>query len=437
MSLIDLVLDLAAMPSSRLPKRAMSLARSSLLDWMACGIAGTSEPLATRLREFAEHEAGRGVSSVIGDGGAPARMAALVNGATSHALDYDDTHFAHVGHLSVAIYPAALAVAEEMDLPAETMVEAFLCGAETAIRIGIVLGRAHYNLGFHQTATAGAFGATVSAARLYGLTAEQTRHAIGLCSTRASGLKSQFGTMGKPYNAGVAASNGVECAKLASLGMTSADDGLEGLQGFIPTHSPAVEPGEMSGSLDRFLFEDNKYKLHACCHGTHAMIEALLDAPALKGRGLGEVVGLVLHTNPRWLRVCDIKRPRTGLEVKFSYNWLAGMTIRGDRTGDDRIYQDSLVDDEALSTFAGKVEVLGDDALTDMQARGGLTLKDGTTVTLYHDLDADLPEKVLAGKLREKAIAVIGERGAKLWEGFFDLEGKSARGVGGALRKTS
>jgi 2-methylcitrate dehydratase PrpD len=437
MSLIDLVLDLASMPPDRLPKRAISLARFSLLDWMACGMAGTSEPVAAKLRALAEQEAGRGVSSVIGDGMAPARMAALINGATSHALDYDDTHFAHIGHLSVGIYPAALAVAEEMDLPAETMVEAFLCGAETAIRIGIVLGRAHYNLGFHQTATAGAFGATVSAARLYGLTAEQTRHAIGLCSTRASGLKSQFGTMGKPYNAGVAASNGVECAKLASLGMTSADDGLEGLQGFIPTHSPAVETGKMFGFLDRFLVEDNKYKLHACCHGTHAMIEALLDAQALKARGLDEVAALVLYTNPRWLRVCDIKRPRTGLEVKFSYNWLAGMTIRGDRTGDDRVYQDSLADDEALSTFAGRVEVIGDDALTDMQARGVLTLKDGTTVALYHDLDADLPENVLAGKLREKALAVIGERGATLWESFSDLEGKSARDVGGALRKIS
>lgn len=67
------------------------------------------------------------------------------------------------------------------------------------------------------------------------------RAAIGLCATRASGLKSQFGTMGKPYNAGIAASNGVECAALAQLGFTSADDGLTGPQGFVPTHTP--DPG--------------------------------------------------------------------------------------------------------------------------------------------------------------------------------------------------
>ena len=106
------------------------------------------------------------------------------------------------------------------------------------------------------------------------------RHALGLCSTRASGLKSQFGTMGKPLNAGIAAANGVECAKLAALGFTSASDGLTGPQGFFETHHGAMD---ISGALtpppqDRFLFEDNLYKMHACCHGLHAMIEALLSA---------------------------------------------------------------------------------------------------------------------------------------------------------------
>lgn len=434
MSLIEHVIDLASLPASRLSKRAVSMARFSLLDWMACGLAGAEEPVGVKLRRLAELEAGSGVSSVIGGGGAPARMAALVNGSTSHALDYDDTHFSHVGHLSVGIYPAALAVAEETNQSADKMVAAFLVGAEAAITIGTVLGRAHYNHGFHQTATAGAFGATVAAARLYELSAEQTRYAIGLCSTRASGLKSQFGTMGKPYNAGVAASNGVECAKLAWLGMTSADDGLAGSQGFIPTHSPA-EPEKISGPAERFLFEDNKYKLHACCHGTHAMIEALLGAGAL--RDLDDVAELVLYTNPRWLRVCDIKRPRTGLEVKFSYNWLAGMTIRGDSTGDDRVYGDSLADDAALSAFAGKVEVVGDEVLTDMQARVVVTLKDGTTVSLCHDLDAELSEDVLGGKLRAKAEALIGSQGAELWQMYSDLEGRSARDVGRALRKVA
>lgn len=437
MSLIEHVTSLAALPGGRLPAGALGLARLSLLDWMACGIAGMDEPVATKLRAFAESEGTKGVSSVIGGGAASARMAALVNGAASHALDYDDTHFAHVGHLSVGIYPAALAVAEEIDTSAEAMVQAFLVGAETAIRIGMVLGRSHYNQGFHQTATAGAFGATVAAARLYGLGEQEMRNAIGLCATRASGLKSQFGTMGKPYNAGLAASNGVECARLAAQGLTSADDGLMGLQGFIPTHTQAAEldGGRGLPSLDDFLFEDNKYKLHACCHGTHAMIEALLEANALQGCGLDDIAAFTLHTNPRWLRVCDLKEPRTGLEVKFSYNWLAGMTIRGDRTGDDRVYRDALADDAMLADFARKVRVVGDDALTDMEARGVVTLKDGSEISIYHDLAARIPQTVLAGKLQAKAEAVIGEKGAALWGRFVDLPGKRACDLGQELRR--
>ena len=439
MTLIDHILDLSALPAESLPAGALGLARLSLLDWMACAIAGTGEPVATKLRALAEAEGYRGASSVAGAETAPARMAALVNGATSHALDYDDTHFAHVGHLSVGIYPAALAVAEEIDASAASMVEAFLVGAEAAIRIGMVLGRAHYNHGFHQTATAGAFGATVAAGRLLGLDRQQMRHALGLCATRASGLKSQFGTMGKPYNAGVAAANGVECARLAALGMSSADDGLSGPQGFIPTHTqaPELDGGRDLPALDAFLFEDNKYKLHACCHGTHAMIEALVDAEGLKGRGLEDVAGFTLNTNPRWLRVCDIKKPRTGLEIKFSYNWLAGMAIRGDRTGDDRAYRDALAADAALSAFAGRVTVVGDDTLTDMEARGALTLADGTTVPVYHDLAAPLPQAVLADKLAAKAQAMIGDRGTSLWQAFRDLAPVSARDVGKALRDGS
>ena len=81
--------------------------------------------------------------------------------------------------------------------------------------------------------------------------------------------------------------------------------------------------------MEDYLFPDNKYKLHACCHGLHPMIEALLAAYQMSGVTFDDISAFTLETNPRWLAVCDIKAPRTGLEVKFSYNWLAGMTLRG------------------------------------------------------------------------------------------------------------
>ncbi|MEQ3709092.1 MAG: MmgE/PrpD family protein [Tateyamaria sp.] len=434
MQFMDELLDLAAMPVEAFSAKASTLVRFSLLDWMVCGLAGRREPLAEKMRALASAEGGRPVASIIGGTAAPARMAALVNGATSHALDYDDTHFAHVGHLSVAIYPAALAVAEELNAGAGDAMAAFLVGAEGAIRVGTVLGRSHYNRGFHQTATSGAFGATLAAGRLLSLDRDQMRAALGLCATRASGLKSQFGTMGKPYNAGIAAANGVECTALARLGFTSADDGIFGMQGFVETHTRQAEEAVPTGE---FLFEDNKYKLHACCHGTHSMIEALLVAAAERPLALGAVVGMRLTVNPRWLRVCDIKAPRSGLEVKFSYAWLAGMVLRGDLTGDDRVYTDALAKDATLSNFARRVDVIGDESVTDLEAVGVLHLSDGSEIPLHYDLAESMPEEILAFRLRHKAQAILGEEGAALWDMLDALETHSARAIGARLSQSN
>ena len=438
--LTEELIALAGRSADIIPSRAALFARLSLLDWMTCGIAGWNEPLAVKLRQLSEMEGGTGHSTIIAGSRAPARMAALVNGATSHALDYDDTHFAHVGHLSVGIYPAALAIAEQQDLSAAEMMTAFLLGSEGAIRVGIILGRAHYNLGFHQTATAGAFGATLAAGRLLGLDAVQMRHALGLCGTRASGMTSQFGSMGKPYNAGIAAANGVECATLAHLGFTSADDGLLGHQGFVGAHTPSeartdadAEAGMQDANMEDYLFPDNKYKLHACCHGLHPMIEALLAAYQMSGVTFDDISAFTLETNPRWLAVCDIKAPRTGLEVKFSYNWLAGMTLRGDNTGDDRLYQDALAGDEELRAFANRITVIGNDALTDLQARGSLTMRDGSSLPIWFDLAEPLTEDVIIAKLRAKSDTIIGEASAAIWDLYPRLQDLGARDIGHAL----
>lgn len=395
------------------PPSAPALAAShSLFDWAVCGLAGMNEPAAATLRATALAEGAAPVASLIGGGRTSARLAALVNGTTSHALDYDDTHFAHIGHLSVGIYPAALAAGEMAGATIGQIVTAFLLGAEVAIRVGMALGPEHYDRGFHQTATAGAFGATAAAGRLLGLDPDRMRQALGLAATRASGIKNQFGSMGKPLNAGLAASNGVECALWAGAGMTSARDGLEGVNGFLATHSDRPDPA--AGLREDFLFDAVKYKLHACCHGTHAMLEALQALPARPAAA--EVAALHLRTSPRWLNVCDIKTPRSGLEVKFSYAWLAAMALSGIPTAADCSYTDAIAGDPALARLAGRVVVTADDGLSEMQASGEIVLTGGERLPFRHDLDQPFAPEISARSLRRKAGILIGaERADRLW----------------------
>ena len=92
------------------PASVTQMMRLSLLDWAACGIAGARDPSFARFKE--QHQGGDG-AVLFGGGSAAPSQAALVNGTLSHALDYDDTHFAHIGHPSVAVLPAALAVAQD------------------------------------------------------------------------------------------------------------------------------------------------------------------------------------------------------------------------------------------------------------------------------------------------------------------------------------
>lgn len=434
---LDHLLAIAALPASAISAKARRYAGYSLYDWLVCARAGTDEPVSAIIGKYLASEGGTGVATVAGSKQKfPARAAALANGTISHALDYDDTHFAHIGHLSVGIYPAALAVGEEVGVSAADVRDAFTLGAEAACRLGMVLGRVHYQCGFHQTATAGAFGATIAAGRLYGLDPKQMRNALSLVATRASGLKSQFGTMGKPMNAGIAASNGVEAAGLARLGLVSADDGVGGAQGFIETHSDG--PDHITPWVDAppksFVFEDIKYKLHACCHGTHAMIEAIKMAQQKQPFEANVIEKITVVTHPRWLKVCDIKQPRTGLEVKFSYVHLAAMVMKNIDTSADTTYTDALAGNAELKALAKHVVIDTDESLNDTTARVTIALKSGETISTSHDLSATIADEALEQGLRTKATGLLGgETAERMWSAVVQIENTSARDIGRLL----
>lgn len=397
------------------PAAALEMMRLSILDWASVALAGSDEPVSGIVRAVALSEAGLPEAHVIGSQTRlPARAAALVNGTLSHALDYDDTHFAHIGHPSVAILPAAFAIGEARGLTLRAVIEAALLGVEASCRIGIYLGRSHYQHGFHQTATAGTFGATLAAARLLGLDRARMAAALGLAATRASGLKSQFGTMGKPYHAGMAASNGVEVARLAAAGFISRPDGIDCAQGFAPTHAG---DGNFEAAFahrgGRFTFEDIRHKFHACCHGTHAALEAIEQLRQRLPCGPSDIEAVEIRVHPRWLSVCDIAAPTSGLEAKFSYRLTAAAALSGHDTGALATFSEALCTAPDLVRLRDLVRVTGDETLTETAARVSVLCGSGTTLEEAHDIDQTLPLATLSVKILSKSAALIGESRAR------------------------
>lgn len=392
---------------SQMPSEtALTVARLSALDWIAVGRAGVDEPVARIVREMAMGEAGKAQASVFGsDTRLSARDAALVNGTTSHALDYDDTHFAHIGHPSVAVFPAAMAVAQSTDASVQDMLSAALIGMETSIRVGLWLGRTHYQTGFHQTATAGAFGAGVAAARLLGLTAAQTEHVLGLTATRAAGLKAQFGTMGKPYNAGLAASAGVEAAQLVALGLEANPQAMSGDFGFGATHHGEGNIDAALQGLGRdWLFESVSHKFHACCHGLHAALEALREVDVARQ----EISEIIVHTHPRWMSVCNQQNPTTGLGAKFSYGTVLSMMVLGHDTARLESFSDAICTDPQVVQMRDCVEVIADENLSETKAIVAVLRRDGSTLRARHDLTKAVEIETRIPRVQAKATALIG-----------------------------
>lgn len=411
---------LAVDRSVRFPADALAIARLSLYDGLAVAIAGTQEPVSRAVRELVRAEAGAPQASAFGlTQRLPARAAALLNGAVAHALDYDDTHFDFVGHPTVAVMPAALAVAESQRATGRALLEAFLIGVEVTCRVGGWLGRPHYQAGFHQTATSGAFGATAAAARLLGLDATQTAQALGLAATRASGLKCQFGTMAKPFHAGMAASTGVEAATLAALGFVARPDAIECAAGFAATHGAdkGCIDDPFAGLPDTFRFVDVQHKFHACCHGTHPALEALQTLRTRHALRPEDVATVSLAIAPQWLPVCCIAAPTTGLEAKFSLSLTAAMMLAGIDTAALASFSDANCHAPALTALARRVEIQADPAIADTACVATLVTTSGQTLRSSVELGDPMPVDARADRVRGKVAALLGEQPAQaLWD---------------------
>ncbi|MGH7805887.1 MAG: MmgE/PrpD family protein, partial [Candidatus Binatia bacterium] len=343
--------------------------------------------------------------------------AALVNGAAGHALDFDDTHMAMNGHPSVPVLPALLALAESVGASGERLLAALVAGIELECRLGMLLGRRHYEIGFHTTGTIGTFGAAAACAHLLSLDEDGWLRAIGLAGIEAAGLKSAFGTMAKPLPAGRAASAGLLAALLAQGGFTAATDVLEAKQGFFETHHGAeADPKRLEGWGGRFFVRETLFKYHAACYLTHAPIEA---ARRLRDGGLEpDSIDLVtLSVAPMLLGVCSIPEPKTGLEGKFSLRATTALALLGEDTAALATYSDAKMREPALVRLRDRVIVETDRDLAPTQARVRIA---ASGRRLEETADSGIPAADLAAqrvRLDEKfhalASPVIGNANAR------------------------
>src|SRR6266404_5114975 len=244
-----------------IPADVIELGKKSILDGLGLALAGSraeSGPLC--LKYLDTLGAPQGGSTIIGTSRKTApQFAALVNGVSIHADDFDDTQLAAAKdrvygllvHPTVAVLPAVLALGEQRRISGKDLLLAYHLGVEVECKIAEAMAPRHYEDGFHSTGTCGPFGSAAACSKLLGLDATKTRTALGIAGSRSGGLRENFGTMTKPLQAGHAAGSGVEAAQLAELGWTAAEQILEAERGFFHAFGGSFNPEAIMDRLGK------------------------------------------------------------------------------------------------------------------------------------------------------------------------------------------
>ncbi len=219
--------------------------------------------------------------------------AAFLNGALAHSLDFDDTHAAGSLHPGAPVIPAALAAAEMTGASGAVVLAAIVAGYEVTCRVALALpAGAHYDRGFHPTATCGVFGAAAAAARVFGLDAAGVENAFGIALSQSAGSL-QFlanGAWTKRFQVGWAAMAGLTAATLSREGFKGASEALEGRLGFLQAYAPTPEPGRVTQDLGTvFELMATAVKPYPSCRYGHAGIDAVLALRAELGIAPSEV----------------------------------------------------------------------------------------------------------------------------------------------------
>ncbi len=452
---MDLTADLsrftAAIRLERLPQAVTARARMLVLDLVGNIVRARHDAESTPALFAACRALGlaAGNAGVFGDSAryTPAG-AALLNGALGHSLDFDDTHAAGSLHPGAPVIPAALAAAEMVGASGAEALAAIIAGYEVTCRIALALpAGAHYDRGFHPSATCGAFGAAAAASRVFGLDADGVASALGIALSQTAGSL-QFlanGAWTKRFQVGWAAMAGLTAATLAREGFKGAAAALEGKHGFLAAYAPAPDPARALVALgEAFELMRTAVKPYPSCRYGHAGIDAALALRMKHGFKAADIEAVTLGLPRAGMLLIgaplEKKRdPRNVVDGQFSGPFVIACALARGAMGWDSY---RLLDDPEIRALMARVTPVEDAEIEAEFPRfmaGRVTLRAGgkdyaEKVVIASGEPENFPsEAALRAKFASLADTVLGEeRAARLAEAVLAID--RAGEVSGLMR---
>ncbi len=398
---------------SDIPEAARKEAARSIVNWVGCALGGARHETVDCALSALSELSGPRTATVLGR---KERLdilhASLLNGISSHVLDFDDTHLETIIHPAGPVAPVLFALAERQSLSGADFLHAFILGVEVECRIGMAVYPWHYDQGYHITGSAGVFGAAAAAGKILGLDEKQMTWALGIAATQSAGLREMFGTMCKAFHPGRAAQNGLTAALLASKNFTSSEQSLEAPRGFAHVLSENRDFSKLTQGLgETYEVTRNTYKPFPCGIVIHPTIDACIQLRKEHALDSADIARVELRVHPLVLELTGKKTPMKGLEGKFSvYHSAAVALLRG--VVGQREYSDEAVRDPEVVALRDRVTATVDPGVREEEVFARVLLASGRALEKHVEnvvgsLENPLSDRDLEAKFRGQADSVL------------------------------
>lgn len=375
-----------------LPPEVIEAGKKCFVDWLGVALGGMKEPAVQILINLVQEVGGKEQASVLGYGmKADVLNAALINGTMAHVLDYDDAHGESRSHPSAPLIAALLAISEYKRLSGVELLTAHIAGYEVSTRIGLALGKGYYESGWHATSILGRFGSAAGVGKLLKLDRRQLARAIGLGATQAGGLRSVFGTMGKPFHVGKAAMDGMLSVLLASKGFEVPADILEGKINFLGLFHGGGDIHRLTQGLGQdYQILKNSFKPYAACLLIHPAIDGLICLKARHQVAWDSIEQIDLGVNPLCFAITNRTDPGNALERKFSLPFCAALAVLEGRAGESQ-FKEKKVHDGRVREIMSRIRAFPEGSLSETEANVVIKTRGG-------------------GQLNQRVVAPKGDR---------------------------
>ncbi len=354
-----------------IPPHVIELGKKTILDGFGLALAGSNSASGPKIRQYIESLGPCGGSAtIIGTKmKAHPRFAALANGISIHADDYDDTGSAM--HVAAPTLPPSFALCEAAKRSGRDLMLAFHLGVEVADKIGDAVSPRHQQEGYHTTGTIGAFGSAAACAKLRGLDADRTAIALAIAGSEASGLRDNFGSMTKPFHAGHAGESGSAAADLAAIGWTAAPDILEAPLGFFMVGG-GFDPKLIVDRLGKpWMFEKpgDLIKRFPCGTIQQQVMDAMLRLIEQNNIAAADVEKVEVGGNLSNYRTLFQHHPMTGLQAKFSMEFAMAILLI-DRKATLATFTDAVVQRPDVQDMIARVHYAVDPEFNKLELQG-------------------------------------------------------------------